>query len=169
MTAETTPADGAVTIRQDRRKLALAALGALGFVVLGAAFIAHPDLWATARDPRDTIEIVGWASTGFFALALAAIVLALMRPTTVRLAPDGLIIVTALRSYARPWTAVSGFRIGQVRRTRFVVFDDADPPIRWLAGVNRRLIGATSSLPTSLSLTPEQLLTAVQAAKARWG
>jgi hypothetical protein len=160
--------DGAVLFRQDRRKLAGLALVGAAFVALGLSFIAHPDAWATARHPRGQVEATGWVAAPFSGLMLAAIAVALARPTTVRLGPEGVTIRTAWRTYSRPWDAVSDFKIWKYRRNRLVVFNDADPPNGRLAAINRRISGATSSLPAALNIDPEQLLTAVQSAKGRW-
>lgn len=160
--------DEPVLFRQDRRKLLGLALIGVVFVAMGVSFITHPGFWKTARHSANSAEIIGWMTTIFFSLCLIATVVSIVRPTTVKLSREGIAISSPWRTYARPWNAVGDFKIWKYMRTRTVVFKDTAPPGRCLAEVNRGLTGATSALPTALKVSPEQLLAAVEAAKARW-
>jgi hypothetical protein len=160
--------DGPVVFRQDRRKLLGLALIGIVFVAMGVSFIEHPEFWKSTRHSAGSVEIAGWVATLFFSLCLIAIIVSLVRPATVKLAPEGITISSAWRTYSRPWNAVGDFKLCKYKRNRTVVFNDANPPNRRLAEINRGLSGATSGLPTALNVAPEQLLAAVEMARARW-
>jgi len=158
-----------ITFQQQRTKLVLAVLGAVGFAALGASFALHPDAWQSHRHSAATMQVSGWVGLAFFSIALCAALIAIARPTTVRLSPQGLVVTTAWRTFTRPWDALGNFRIWKNRGASTVVFDDVNPPSAWLARLNRAACGATSALPKFLGVEPEGLLAAVLHAKARWG
>jgi len=160
--------DDRVVFQQDRRKLLGLGLMGIIFVAMGASFILHPEFWTTARHSSGFVEALGWLTASFFSLCLVAVIGSLARPTTVKLGPEGVTISTAWRTYSRPWDVIGDFRLWDYRRNRLVIFNDAAPPNPRLAEINRRLSGATSSMPTALNVSPEQLLTAIEKAKERW-
>jgi hypothetical protein len=162
------PQDQSLVFRQDRRKLLGVAVIGVVFVGMGVSFVAHPDFWRSSRHSAASIEVMGWVTTPFFSLCLAAIVVSLVRPATVKLGPEGITVSSAWRTYSRPWDAVTDFRLRRYKTNRTVVFNDASPPNRGLAGINRGLSGATSGLPTALNVAPEELLEAIEAGRARW-
>jgi len=163
------PHDKAVVFHQDRRKLAVLGLIGVAFVAMGISFITHPEFWRRGGYARDYIEVMGWITAPLFSLLLAVEIVSLARPTKVNLGPDGVTITTAWRTYSRPWDAVGDFKIRKYGRNRMVIFNDVTPANRRLAEINRRISGATSAMPPALNVDPEQLLTALEAAKARWG
>jgi hypothetical protein len=169
MSPRSIPYDGPVVFRQDRRKLLLSGLIGIVFVAMGVSFIVHPEFWQTSRHSADSVEIVGWVVAPFFSLCLFAVAVSLVRPTTVKLNLEGIVVSKPWGTYSRPWRAVSDFKIWKYRRNRIVVFNDTNPPNRRLAEINRRLTGATSAMPTALNVGPEQLLAAVEEASERWG
>ena len=169
MNQRTDAHDDAVVFHQDRRKLVGVGLIGIAFVAMGISFITDPEFWKTVRHSRDYIEVVGWIIAPLFSLALVAVAVSLARPTRVELGPEGVTISTAWRTYSRPWDAVGDFKIWKYQLNRTVVFNDSAPPNLRFAEINRRLTGATSAMPTALNVDPEQLLTAVVAAKRRWG
>jgi hypothetical protein len=158
---------GEVVARQDRGKIAISVVGALAFVVLGALFASYPEHWQTARYGRDDIRVVGWLSASFFSLVFVATVVALARPTTVRISPQALIISGPWTTRTRPWTALSNFRIWRMKGTKLIVFDDEKPRHAWLATINRMTSGATSALPSMMDVEPVKLLEMLQRAKER--
>ncbi len=163
------PPDEAVVFHQDRRKLAILTLIAVAFVAMAISFITHPEFWRSGRYTRNYIEFIGWIIASLFSFCLAAGAVSLARPTKVTLGPEGVTIMTAWRTYSRPWDAVGEFKIRKYGRNRTVVFKDAAPANRRLAEINQRMTGATGAMPPALNVDPEQLLTALEAAKGRWG
>jgi hypothetical protein len=169
MHANDSPSDDSLTFRQQRGKLVLAAFAGLAFVVMGISFVLHPEQWQTHARSAGFIRVIGWITLVFFSMTLVGAAISLIRPTTVRLTPDALVIRTMWRTYSRPWTALSNFRIWKTKGTRLVVFDDENSSVDWLAGINRKFSGATNAMPGFMNTNPEHLLEAVTQAKERWG
>jgi hypothetical protein len=162
-------AEGGLIVRQSRGKVALACLGSLAFVVLGVYFIGHAQQVATIRYPPAFVEVTGWLVTVLFGLTLVLWFAALIKPATVSLGPEGLRITSALQTYVRPWSALSNFRIWRYRVSKSVRFDDAIKSSSWLVKLGAGPGGGGRSLPNLLDDKPEQLLSALSAAKRRWG
>jgi hypothetical protein len=138
--------DGNAVFRQDRRKLLRIGLIGIVFIAMGASFIVDPQFWQTRKFSAYWIDILGWLITPLFSLGLVAVAVSLVRPTTVKLGQDGIVVRTPWRTYSRPWDALSGFRLWEYRRNCSVVFNDATPPNIRLAAINRRLMRAARHL-----------------------
>lgn len=159
-----------LTIRQSRRKIALACLGAAGFVALGIWFISAPEQASSSRASPQEVLVVGWLCILFFSACLISGLAVLARPATISFDRSGMTVTTIWKSYKRPWSALSNFQIWSIRSTKFIVFDDTEPASgRWWAGVNSAIRGTNSSLPAMLDGQPEKILEELQAAKAAWG
>jgi hypothetical protein len=167
MNRERNSRDEYVVFHQDRRKLVGMGLIGVVFVVLGIAFIAHPEVWKTTRHSADSVESAGWLVTTFFSMCSIAVAVSLVRPTKIKLGLKGIVVTTPWRTYSRPWDAVSDFKIWEYRRNRTVVFNDATPPNPGLAEINRRLTGATSAMPPALNVGPDQLLAVIEEVRQR--
>ena len=155
--------------RQNRWKLLGAGLIGIILVGIGASFIVNPHFFQTPRQSAASVALVGWLITPFFSLCVVGVGVSLARPITVKIGQAGIVIRYHWRTYTRPWSALSGFKLWKYKMNRTVVFNDTTLSNGRLAEVNRKLTGATSAMPTALDVAPEQLLALIEEARERWG
>ena len=167
MPSDVTSATAPLLFRQARWKLALLVLAGLGFCAIGLV-MAEAARQDTPNDPWPQI-LIGCFCVVFFGGCTVLGVVGLFRPVTVTLGPQGLEVRTLFETYTRPWSDVSGFRLGAIRNTTMVVFDDARPKRPRLAAMNESLVGSNAALPSALTVSKKELLAAVLDAQDRWG
>jgi hypothetical protein len=143
-----------------RWKSALPLLISLAFVALGLSL---------SHGPAAKHVIVGWLTVLFFGFCFLTGVLQLMRPTRLRMTPQGFTIeMFPWRPRTVSWGDVDEFFLWTRRGAKLVAFSyvPGRAPDGLITRANRA-VGAEGALPAGLRVRPERLLELMQAWKDR--
>lgn len=103
--------------------MALAMLGSLLFVILGAAMILDANLWPV-------MKFLGWAAIAFFGLCFVLALRETVSPRVgLRLDAEGIHSRQVLmgNGFDLPWSELAGVRVVSMNGQAMVVFDAATP------------------------------------------
>jgi hypothetical protein len=133
------------------------------FVAGGTAMIAHPD--------RGIERWQGWLATLFFSACAAAAVVLLLRPTTLSLDAEGLVLAGGMIRTPRriPWTQAERFRLYRLPRGgRMIGYDKPrDPLADTPRGLTAAFLGVDGSLPTNWTMSSDKLVALLNSYRAQ--
>jgi hypothetical protein len=97
----------------------------VGFLLLNVAFVALGVLFTQHSD--EVKQVLGWIAIIFFSYGFYAIPRKLLQPRGPRIVIDDAGIATGTSAGLVEWADVEGFRIGDIRGTKFLSIDVVDP------------------------------------------
>jgi hypothetical protein len=142
------------TFRASRKRWATIGLVAVAFVAAGVVMMLDGNFW-------------GWVTVTFFGLCLVVAGWQLVSPGTLILTPEGFTVIALGRTMRYELAKCGAFSVWRNPRggTRIVVFDYEGSEGR-LDRANRRLAGASASLPDTYGMKAEQLASMLNHARA---
>jgi hypothetical protein len=142
------------TFRTSRKRWATIGVVAVAFVAAGVVMMLDGNFW-------------GWVTVAFFGLCLVVAGWQLVSPGRLILTPEGFTVVTLGRTMRYELAKCGVFTVWRnpFGGTRMVVFDYEGSDGR-LGRANRRLAGASASLPDTYGMKAEQLARILNDARA---
>jgi len=153
------PGHGDLTFTASRKKAMLLLFGSLCFVALG--------VWIVPQKP-----LLGWSCVAFFGLGVpTSVFMILPGAMYLKLDTEGFELGSFFRKHKTKWTDVERFEVRAIHTTKIitVVYSQAYQEQKLARAISSSLAGAEGGLPNSYNASLDQIVTALNDWKSRFG